>query len=223
MGRRYPSRSALPAQPALPPGARQRESRPALRRPLSLPAARDSPRHPPLAPARTHEGPGRRFRRTFGLGTPQLVCRQRSGTRIPLRLVRTELVRQQSQRTYGGARRRRPVRHVVVRQDPCRRAGCLPVPPKVVRQRRRCRGWTACLHPDAQRARRHRKRPHGHATVGNGVPSGRSGRHRRARYRLAKTASERRVHRHHRHHRPRSRLVHHGAQGPRPDATGQPR
>ena len=63
-----------------------------------------------------------------------------------------------------------PVRRDELRQDRGRRAGRRRLPPGPVRQRRRPAGRQRRLHPDAQPARRHRVRLHGHPARRGPVP-----------------------------------------------------
>ena len=115
--------------------------------------ARMSPVHERLARR------GRLLQRDRRLGAAGLVRRARLGPRVRLRLWPDRLVRALGGRASGGARGRRPLRPVVVRQaagpgPPCRDGAA-------TRLRRRCRGRARPdrLQPVAQFARRHRGRP----------------------------------------------------------------
>ncbi len=84
-------------------------------------------------------------------------------------LEAAELVRQPARGASGGPERRRPVRHDLLRQDQGRGARRAGLPAKALRQRCRRAGWTHRLHADAECERRHRERPDGDQTVGDGV------------------------------------------------------
>jgi hypothetical protein len=66
VGGRHPPRAAVPAQPPLPEGTRDRNARPALRRSLALPAGRDRARRAPKPGARAPEAGGAVFGEVAG-------------------------------------------------------------------------------------------------------------------------------------------------------------
>ena len=88
-----------------------------------------------------------------------------------------ELVREPRRRTPSRARGRRPVRHVVLRQDPRRGARCLRVSlAHLLRGHRYARGRDH-LHALAKFARRHRDRRDREPTVRNGLSGDHAGGH----------------------------------------------
>ena len=145
-----------------------------------------------------------------------------AGAGIQIRLGAAELVREPEGRTHGGAHWRGPVRHDQLRQDPGRGARRLRLFATAVRQRDGRRGGPHRLHPDAERARRDRVRPDGHAAVGNLLLPGGAGGDAAARSGLAAQASGGRVRGDHRCDGGRSGALRDGAAGARPDAPRQP-
>ena len=141
---------------------------------------------------------------------------------IPLFLEAAELVRQPARRASGGAQRRRPVRHDLVRQDPRRGPRRAGLPAAALRQRHRRRAGQDRLHADAEPARRHRERPDRDAAFGDGLLPRRARRDAAARPRLAATTSRRRIRRHHRRHRRRKRALPDGTAGAKLDSKGEP-
>ena len=105
------------------------------------------------------------FGETAGWERANWFARAGPGAANTAILEAAELVRQPARRAPGGARRRRPVRHDLLRQDPRRGPRRLRLPAAALRQRHRRRAGPHRLHPDAERARRHRVRPDRHAAV----------------------------------------------------------
>ena len=87
VGGRHPALHALPAQPALPPRADDRDARPALRHALAVPPGRDRARHPPVAAPRPARRARRLLRRGRRLGAGELVRagRRRAALRVLVR------------------------------------------------------------------------------------------------------------------------------------------
>ena len=145
-------------------GAHARAVRQALHHRLAGRGARFRPAAPPLAAVSAPEGGGRRVRREARLGARQLVraARTRRAARR-LRFRPAELVRGGRRGAPRLPRAGRPVRCQLVREVPAGRAGCRGGAVLDLRRRRRPPARPRGLHPDAERQRRHRVRPHGDA------------------------------------------------------------
>ena len=127
----------------------------------------------------------RLLRRGRRLRARQLVRRSRRGAGLPVQLRPPELVRALGGRAPRGARTRRSVRSVLVREVRAQGARRDRGAVTAVRQRRRRAGRTGRVHAVAERARRDRGGPDGHARSGGCLPHRHLVRDADARFQLA--------------------------------------
>ena len=162
-GCRHPAHAAVPEQRPLPARPGDRGPRAAVRDALAVSPVRHGAAGAHLAVPRAPQGPRRVLRRGGRLGAAGVVRATRRRARVRLRLRAHRLVRALGERAPRGARARRPVRPVLVRQVPGAGARCRSGPAADLRQRRRGGARPHRLYAMAERARRHRGRPHRHA------------------------------------------------------------
>ena len=163
--------AALPAQPALPARSHGGELGAALCDALAVPPGRDRARRAQVRPPRPPRGGRAPASARWPAGSaPTGSQRPGRAPRLRVQLRPAELVRPLRRRAPGGARTGRALRPVLVRQVPAQGARCRGRAQPDLRQRRRRAGGQGRLHAVAQRARRHRGRPHGDARGAGRLP-----------------------------------------------------